>query len=206
MEKFVTTYPNSSDSAEALVQIGLSAELAGESDVAVKWSAQAAKEYGDTLNGKKADGAARRLNLVGKKLPFVTEDIDGKSSDLREYDKQVVVIYCWASWCDPCKADMNKLRELQAKYARTRGLAVVGINVDETPQKAQAFLKSEKFPWVQLYDQGGMDSELATKLGAISLPITIVVNGSGTVISSTTHFSIDVEKQIEDLLTPSSRK
>ncbi len=100
---------------------------------------------------------------------------------------------------------MNKMREMLAKYAKTRSLSVVGVNIDESKEKALAFLKTEKYPWVQLYDNQGLDSELAVKLGAISLPITIVVNGQGTVISSTTHFSPDVEKKIEELLTPSKK-
>ncbi len=142
--------------------------------------------------------------MVGKKLPLTAKTMDGKNFDLRDYKDQVVIIHCWATWCDPCKADMNKLRELQARFAKSRSLSVVGINVDESQPKAQAFLKEGKFNWTQLWDSG-MDSELAVKLGAISLPVTIVVNGQGTVISSTTHFSPDVEKKVEELLTPSKK-
>ncbi|MFO0920948.1 MAG: redoxin domain-containing protein [Pirellulales bacterium] len=204
LEKFVADFPKSTDSAEALVQIGLSSELAGETEEASKYYAQAARDYGSTLNGRKAEGATRRLNMVGKKLPLTAKTMDGKNFDLRDYKDQVVIIHCWATWCDPCKADMNKLRELQARFAKSRSLSVVGINVDESQPKAQAFLKEGKFNWTQLWDSG-MDSELAVKLGAISLPVTIVVNGQGTVISSTTHFSPDVEKKVEELLTPSKK-
>ncbi len=117
--------PPAPDSAEALLQIGLSAELSGDVEDASKWYSRAAKDYGDSLNGRKADGAARRLNLVGKKLPLVAKTIDGKDFDLRDYKNQVVIVHCWATWCDPCKADMNKMREMSAKYAKTRSLSVV---------------------------------------------------------------------------------
>ncbi len=80
LEEFVSTYPTSPDSAEALLQIGLSAELSGDVEDASKWYSRAAKDYGDSLNGRKADGAARRLNLVGKKLPLVAKTIDGRTS------------------------------------------------------------------------------------------------------------------------------
>ena len=203
LEKFVKTYPSNPDSGEAMVQIGLSAELAGEADVAKEWYSKAGQEYRGTLSGKKAEGAARRLDLVGKSFPLKGKTLDGKAFDMKDYSRQIVIVHCWASWCEPCKADMNKMRQLQDKYARSRKLSVVGINLDKSREDAIAFLKREKYPWAHLYDEGGMESQLAAAIGAISLPITIVVDETGSVLSSTTHFSPDIEEEIEKRLTPS---
>ena len=203
LEQFVQNYPESNDAAEAMVQIGLQSELAGDLNAARKWYSQSAERFASLPYGKKAAGAFRRLNLEGQEFPLVGTTVDGKKFDLKQYRNQIVVIHCWASWCGPCKADMNKLRELQEKYAKTRGFNIVGINFDETREKANDFLKAEKsYRWAQLYDENGMESELATRLGAISLPITIVVDGNGKVISSSTHFSTSVEEMIAMKLEP----
>ncbi len=202
LETFVTEYPDSDDAAEALVQIGLSKELEGEATEAIRWYTRAAKDFPKTLSGRKAGNAAGRMELTGKKMQLKGQTLDGKAFDLSAYAQKVVVIHCWASWCEPCKADMKKLRQLQATHARSKNLAIVGINVDDTADKAKALLNQEKFPWVQLYQAGGMESDMAVALGVISLPITIVVDESGKVVSSSTHFSPDVEKVVDNLLTP----
>lgn len=205
LEKFVKTYPANPDSADAMVQIALSAELSGEMDTAKEWYAKAAKEHRSSPSGRKAEGAVRRLDLVGKNFPLRGMTLDNKPFDMKDYARKYVIVQCWASWCEPCKADMNKMRALQDKYARSGKLAVVGINLDKSREDAISFLKREKFPWIHLYDEGGMDSKLAETLGAISLPITIVVDDSGKVVSSSTHFSPDIEDMIEKGVTPARK-
>jgi thiol-disulfide isomerase/thioredoxin len=59
----------------------------------------------------------------------------------------VVLVDFWATWCDPCRAEMPHLVALESRY-RARGLKLVTISCDEPEQEAGAlaFLKKQGAP------------------------------------------------------------
>ncbi len=195
---YVKDYPTSKDSAEAMIQIALSAEFTGEAAEAARWYAQAAKDFSDTLPGRKADGALRRLNLAGKSFNIKGNTLDGRSFASESYLGGPVIYHCWASWCEGCKAEMRALKELQAKYAKNN-LRIVGINLDNNAQLGVNFLKQNPFPWVHVHDEGGLDSALAVGYGVLTLPANFVVDKSGKVVRTGVHWT-ELDGVIEDIL------
>lgn len=188
LEKFVREFPTSADAAEGMIQIALSAELAGDPKTATRWYEDTRKGFADTLPGKKAAGAITRLGLAGTKFALKGKTLDGRAFDSKDFAKEPIVFHYWASWCEPCKAEMRALKELQAKYAKQK-LRIVGINLDNQPATAQAFLKANPYPWIHLYDAGGLDGNLAVELGVLTLPVNVVVDSKGVVVKSGVHWS-----------------
>jgi len=131
-----------------------------------------------------------RLNLEGKTLNLRGKTLDGKEVQTTG----PTIVHYWATWCDPCKADMAELRKLQAKYAK-QNLQIVGVNLDNDAATAAAFLKENagKYPWSHIHEQGGFQSDLATKLGVLSVPVTILIDGKGVVVKRTAGFSSNPE-------------
>ena len=58
-------------------------------------------------------------------------DLDGQPVRLADLRGKAVWINFWASWCPPCQSETPIIRDLAARYA-SRGLAVIGISVQET--------------------------------------------------------------------------
>ncbi|MGC9970453.1 MAG: TlpA disulfide reductase family protein [Bryobacteraceae bacterium] len=60
---------------------------------------------------------------------------------------RVVLVDFWATWCEPCRAEMPQLVALESRY-RDRGLKLVAISCDEPEQEAGAleFLKKQRAP------------------------------------------------------------
>jgi len=58
-------------------------------------------------------------------------DLDGQPVRLADLRGKAVWINFWASWCPPCQSETPVIRDLAARYA-SRGLAVIGISVQET--------------------------------------------------------------------------
>ena len=190
LKSFALEYPTSPDAAEAMIQIGLNDELGGQETDAQEWYRKVATNFPGTDFGKKASGAIVRLNLEGKTLNLRGKTLEGK--DVQTTGPTIV--HYWATWCDPCKTDMGELRKLQAKYAK-QNLQIVGVNLDNDAATAAKFLKENagKYPWAHIHEQGGFQSDLATKLGVLSVPVTILIDGKGVVVKRTAGFSANPE-------------
>jgi thiol-disulfide isomerase/thioredoxin len=116
--------------------------------------------------------------LVGQSAPvFALRDDLGSPVSLAQYRGKIVVMNLWASWCPPCRAEMPDLQRLAAANAN-RGVAIVGVNEGESPQRARAFAASLgiRFPiWI---DDGQRYGRIYAALG---LPTTVVVDRNGVV-------------------------
>ncbi len=199
LEDFVVAYPQTLDSADAMIHLGLNCELTNDLKAAEQWYKKTATNFPKTPQGDKANGANLRLNLEGQEVAFEGTTLAGKKFTTAKLGRPVLVHY-WASWCVPCKADMQELRKLQAKYGR-KGLTIVGINADNDQNQAIEFIKANKeIDWIQLYERGGLESSIAVGLGVLSLPVTILIDKDGKVASSTSHYTPNLETTIESLL------
>ena len=104
-----------------------------------------------------------------------------------------MLVQYWATWCEPAKADMALLKELQAKYAKS-GFTIVGVNLDNEKASLDEFLKTNRLPWVQIYESGGLDGRLANELGILTLPTMILLDEKGNVVDRNIHISqLDTE-------------
>lgn len=181
LQDFVANYAKTSDAAEAMLQLAMAYEFGGEEDDAKKWYAKVVSDHSDTAQAKKAAGARRRLDSVGKPLTFVGTSIDGGRVDLSKFAGRIVLIQYWASWCEPCKADMAVLRSLVAKYGRD--FAVIGVNVDLDRDTALASIREQKLTWPNIHEPGGLDSRPAVDLGVLTLPTMLLINERGQVVN-----------------------
>jgi thiol-disulfide isomerase/thioredoxin len=192
LKKFVANYPKNPDSAEAFLQLAINAEFAGKTEEAANFFTRIATDFPKSDLAPQANGAKRRLDSVGKTIPLTGKTLDGRAFDLAGQKGKIVLIHYWASWADPCKPDMAVIKAMQAKYGQ--GFVPVGVNVDNSPKEAVEFVRQEKISWPQLYEQGGMDSALATNLGIVTLPTMMLVGKDGRVINrSITAGELDAE-------------
>ena len=198
LEEYVNEFPNSQDTAEAMLQLAIAEEFAGEEDKAKRWYSRIEKTSEDSLLAKKAAGARRRLDSVGSVLKMQGRTIGGKNFQLASYRGKIVALHYWATWCKPCLDDMKRLKKLQAHYG-SKGFEPVGINLDSDKTSASEFLKKNRHPWPQLYARGGLDSRLANELGILTLPTMLLWDKSGKVVNRGLHVG-ELEDELDKLL------
>ena len=86
---------------------------------------------------------------------------DTFEAEVLQSGKPVLVDF-WAEWCGPCKMIAPILDEAATEYADK--MAVVKLNVDESPNVAQKF-GIRSIPTLMLFKDGAVQAQ---KLGAMS--------------------------------------
>ncbi len=198
LEQYVEQYPNSPDAAEAMLQLGIAQEYAGEEEAAKQWYGRVVSEFPTSAPARTAAGARTRLESVGKTISLQGASPSGGTVDLAAYRGKVVLIQYWASWCEPCKADMATLKELLAKYGRS-GFSIIGVNLDSAREDMAAFLRETDIPWPQIYEEGGLDSRPANQLGILTLPTMLLIDQQGRVVNRNVHV-VELDRELKRLI------
>ena len=129
--------------------------------------------------------------LIGQPAPPTSgETLDGGTLDLADLRGDLVLVNVWASWCPPCRREFPLLQQA-ADELGPAGLHVVGIDTQDDPEDARAFLAQMRETYA---DQTGtrpgptppsvLDPEgrLAVEWGTFGVPETFLVDRDGTVV------------------------
>jgi thiol-disulfide isomerase/thioredoxin len=198
LDSFVETYPSSQNAPEAMLQIALAKEFAGEDDDAIRTYSRIVKDFPESPLAVKAAGAKRRLESVGKPMSLAGRAIDGKLFDLKGHRGSVVLVHYWATWCEPCKQDMEVLAKLKRQFTGQR-FEIVGVNLDSETDAVARFFRMRPAQWTHLYEKGGLDSRLANEMGVLTLPIMLLIDTRGHVVNRQVHTG-ELESAVKRLL------
>jgi thiol-disulfide isomerase/thioredoxin len=117
--------------------------------------------------------------IISATLP----DLEGKNQPVSQWRGQVMVVNFWASWCEPCRAEIPEFIELQNKF-RDRGLVFIGIAIDQQ-ERAAAFSKDIGINYpVLVGDLNAMSLAQAAGNMQGALPFTVVIDRAGTIIGT----------------------
>jgi len=132
----------------------------------------------------KASGAIRRLSSVGSQIRLRGQDLQGGTVDLAAapYRGKPVLIHYWATWSERCKEDMVLLKDFYAKKGG-RDFEIIGVCLDASPAAPKQYLSQNRLPWKHLYEPGGVDGRLANEMGIMTLPLMVLVDRDGRVVS-----------------------
>ncbi len=198
LKSFVTTYPKSTDSGDALLQLAIFEEFSGEVDKAKIWYEKLVINHPATDAGRRAKGAQKRLNMVGKTFTLNGTGIDGKPVDTAAYRGKVFLVIFWATWCQPCTEDLPQIKALYEKY-RAKGFEIVGVNLDSQKAGIAPYITQHGNNWRHLAEPRGLEGRTAIEFGIISVPTMFLVDQQGKAISNSTSVE-DLKEQLPKLL------
>ncbi|MDZ4688143.1 MAG: redoxin domain-containing protein [Planctomycetaceae bacterium] len=204
---FVGKYPQADDVSDAMLQLAVAEEFGGKLKEATDWYKQLAQKKPGTPASEKAGGALRRLDMKGKPFALAGAGLTKPAVNTAAYRGKVLLVFYWATWCQPCKEDLPALRAMYQQY-RSQGFEVVGVCLDipggtrqEQVAELSQFLTANKVPWEQIFEPGGLDSPPAVQYGIISLPTMFLIDQRGQVVSR--NSSVDELKTVlPQLLDP----
>ena len=119
---------------------------------------------------------------VGSVLREATlRGLNGPDQKLSGFRGKPLLINVWASWCPPCIAEMGSLERL-AWSDLGQQFTVIGISTDDYPDAAKGFLRKSSATLNHYIDR---QLELEHMLGANRLPLTLLIDANGRVLSKT---------------------
>ena len=107
--------------------------------------------------------------------PFSGQTVDGRRISLADLQGRVVLINFWATWCPPCLHEMPDFQSLHERY-ESRGLSVLGINIQEDPAKVRRYVERLGVRYPNLLDP---DGEISKAYGIVGTPSTFLIGRDG---------------------------
>ena len=121
--------------------------------------------------------------------PDVTlQTLDGRGVSLGSFKGKVVLVNFWATWCEPCKAEIPGLIDFQRQYG-DKGFTILGVAMDDEGKKVvEPFVHDQKF------DVDGQkvtmnypimigNDDIANKFGGIiGFPTSVLISRDGKVV------------------------
>ncbi len=140
------------------------------------------------------------LPEVGKPYEFALTTADDKAIDSRTLRGKVVLIDCWASWCEPCLREMPDVKKVYEKW-HAKGLEVIGLSFDEDPKAAAAAAKKHELPWPLVVVPASEEArELWNQAARImSIPRLLLIDQQG-VLRADLSSAQELEKTVAVLL------
>ena len=102
-------------------------------------------------------------------------DMAGRRVSLADFKGRVLVLNFWASWCEPCRAEMPTLQQLPMVLGEDQ-VAVLGMNFKEGPRRIAQFTQAAGVTLPLALDPQG---DIARAWGVKVFPTTILIDATG---------------------------
>jgi thiol-disulfide isomerase/thioredoxin len=134
---------------------------------------------GASLTGRPVQAAPELAYTVsawqGSTPPLQALDTSGKTWQLDALKGRAVLINFWASWCEPCRAEMPTLQQVADLYGPDK-LLVLALNFKEHPNRAVQFAAQTGLSLPVLLDPQG---QTARAWGVKVFPTTVLIDRQG---------------------------
>ena len=119
-----------------------------------------------------------------KLLPSVdVKTINGKSININsiENNEMPIVINFWATWCKPCKKELNNIAEVYDEWQDETGVKIIAISIDDTRSmsKVAPYVNSVGWEYEVYLDPNG---DLKRAMGVSTVPHTFLLNNKKEIV------------------------
>ena len=137
---------------------------------------------------------------TGGDIPSVNvKTLEGKTVDIQDYigKGNLTVLSFWATWCSPCKKEMDAISDLYPDWKADYGVEFIAVTIDNARAlaKVPAMVNSKGWEYTILSDS---NQDLQRALNFQTIPQTFLLDGSGKIIYSHSGYSPGDEYELED--------
>ena len=122
-----------------------------------------------------------RFAVGAQAFDFNYVDPDGNMVRLSDFRGKLVLIDFWASWCGPCRAEMQNLKKLYKGY-EGKPIEFISVSLDKSGKDWRQANTEEQIPWPSLWMNESFNAQIAKQLGIEAIPFIVVVNKEGKIV------------------------
>ncbi|MBS1635129.1 MAG: TlpA family protein disulfide reductase [Bacteroidetes bacterium] len=142
------------------------------------------------------------MTADGDKIPTVTlKDLNGAkvSSATFTNNGKPIIISFWATWCKPCKKELDAIAENYSDWQKETGVKLIAISIDDARSSGKVVADVKAKGWdYEVYIDENQDFKRA--LNVMNVPHTFLVNGKGEIVWSHNSYSEgDEDKLFENV-------
>lgn len=128
------------------------------------------------------------------------KDMDGNDVDTGElgFDGPVIISF-WATWCSPCKRELNTIHDVYTDWQEETGVNLVAVSIDDERTKSGVpmYVNGKGWEYLVLMDT---NSDFKRAMGVNNVPHTFLLDKDGNVVYSHNNYAPgDEEKLLEEL-------
>jgi len=137
-----------------------------------------------TLASADKSGTSTAGKIPAPQPGFLAPDFElktpaGETIRLSDLRGQAVLVNLWATWCPPCRAEMQTIEKVYKEY-KDQGFTVLAINMtyQDEPRAVVPFVNEQGLSFPILLDETG---EMANAYQLRSLPSSFFIDRKGIV-------------------------
>ena len=109
--------------------------------------------------------------------------IDGKTVNTSKFsnDGKPMIINFWATWCKPCKKELDAISESYPEWQKETGVKIIAIAVDDSRSSSRVGTDAKSHGWTyEIYIDENQDFKRAMNVN--NPPHTFIVDGKGNIV------------------------
>lgn len=117
--------------------------------------------------------------------------------DIKNPGKPIIISF-WATWCAPCKSELNAIADEWADWEET-GVAFYAVSIDNsrTMNSVQPYVFGQDWPFEVLLD---VNSEFRRAMNVNNVPHTFLLDGNGNVVWQHQGYNPGDEEELLELV------
>jgi thiol-disulfide isomerase/thioredoxin len=183
LEEVAAEFPRSVWGGRAMMTLAQEARTSGDLEKAYPYAKAVLERFANDREIGWQVGELRYVLYSRDGLPEPgVPDWDGKPVTLDEYKGKVLLLDFWATWCQPCVAEIPTVKAAHDKF-HSKGLEVVSVSLDYKMDldKLKKFCKEKGMHWRHIYENKEWKDTIAEKYYIHAIPTMILVDRAGKV-------------------------
>jgi thiol-disulfide isomerase/thioredoxin len=139
-----------------------------------------------------------KAQVAASKIHYLTDTTVNFNGLISKFKNKVIYIDAWATWCGPCRQELQRKKEVQAfaSFAAKNDIAILYICCDKDGSKWKQYIKANNLVGYHFLVNKAVNDEFHTTLGQVQrrkggvmkksfyMPRHIIIDKNGAIVDS----------------------